>query len=69
MGRSSCFRGDLGALDERYLLAVPSNSGIRDIDSEPPAYGGRGQPPKQPFGRVDRWCEALSETAWTKIDS
>jgi SRSO17 transposase len=46
MGRSSRFRSDLRALDEQYLLAVPSNTGIRDLDSPPPAYGGRGQPPK-----------------------
>jgi len=68
MGRPSGFRRDLRGLDEQYLLAVPSNSGIRDIENEPPAYGGRGQPPKQPFVRVDRWCGTLSDTAWTKVD-
>src|SRR5271156_5516227 len=30
MGRSSKFRGDLRALTERYLLAVPSNTLMRD---------------------------------------
>jgi len=68
MGRSSGFRRDLRVLDEQYLLAVPSNSGIRDIESEPPSYGGRGQPPKRPFERVDRWCGTSSDTAWTKVD-
>jgi len=68
MGRSSGFRRDLRALDEQYLLAVPSNSKVRDIESKPPAYGGRGQPPKQPFQRVDRWCNSLSEDAWVRID-
>jgi SRSO17 transposase len=68
MGRSSGFRGDLRALGEQYLLAVPSNTGIRDLESNPPAYGGRGQPPKQPFQRVDRWRDALNNAAWTKID-
>jgi SRSO17 transposase len=68
MGRSSGFRRDLRALGEQYILAVPSNTGIRDIESQPPAYGGRGQPPKQPFQRVDRWRDALSNAAWTKID-
>jgi len=68
MGRSSGFRRDLRALGEQYLLAVPSNTGIRDIESKPPAYGGRGQPPKQPFQRVDRWLNILNETMWTKID-
>ncbi len=68
MGRSSRFRRDLRALGEQYLLAVPSNTSIRDLDRKPPAYGGRGQPPKQPFQRVDRWLKVLSDTAWTKID-
>ena len=45
MGRSSRFRRALRALDERYLLAVPSETGIRDLDSEPAAYSGRGRPP------------------------
>lgn len=68
MGRSSGFRRDLRALSEQYLLAVPSNTGIRDLESKPPAYGGRGQPAKQPFQRVDRWLNGLDETMWTKID-
>jgi SRSO17 transposase len=68
MGRSSGFRRDLRALEERYLLAVPSNTGIRDLDSPPPAYGGRGQPPKQPFQRVDRWRDTVAAMAWTKVE-
>ena len=68
MGRSSRFRKDLRTLDERYLLAVPSNTGVRDLDSPPPAYSGRGQPPKQPFQRADRWRDSLSQDAWTKVD-
>ncbi len=68
MGRSSGFRRDLRALKERYLLAVPSNTGIRDLDSPPPTYGGRGQPPKQPFQRVDRWRDTVNARAWTKVE-
>jgi SRSO17 transposase len=68
MGRSSRFRRDLRVLGERYLLAVPSNTGIRDLDSAPAAYGGRGQPPKQPFQRMDRWRDSLGDDAWTKVD-
>jgi SRSO17 transposase len=68
MGRSSRFRRDLRALGEQYLLAVPSNTGIRDLDSPPPVYGGRGQPPKQPFGRVDIWRGSLGDDAWRRIN-
>jgi SRSO17 transposase len=68
MGRSSGFRQDLRSLEERYLLTVPSNTGIRDLESKPPVYGGRGQPPKQPFRQVDIWRQTLSTAAWTKVD-
>jgi len=68
MGRSSAFRRDLRALDQRYLLAVPSNTLVRDLDAEPPPYGGRGRHPQVPFTRVDRWCAALPRRAWMAVD-
>ena len=68
MGRSSRFRRDLRALDERYLLDVPSNTNIRDMEVEPPAYSGRGRLPKQPFQRVDTWCDSLNKDTWTRIN-
>ena len=37
MGRPYWFRRRLAALGERYLLAVPSNTAIRDLEVEPPA--------------------------------
>jgi len=68
MGRSSKFRGNLRALNERYLLAVPSNTLIRDCEVEPPPYSGRGQPPKVPYQRVDGWLAALPASAWEAIE-
>lgn len=68
MGRPSKFRSDLRELHERYLLAVPSNTLIRDCEIEPPTYSGRGQPPKVPFTRVDRWTAALPANAWQTIE-
>jgi SRSO17 transposase len=68
MGRSSAFRRDLRGLGEQYLLAVPSNTLVRDLEAEPPEYGGRGPRPQVPFMRVDHWREALPEGAWTTID-
>ncbi len=68
MGRSSAFRRDLRTLGEQYLLAVPSNTLVRDLDAPPPEYSGRGPHPQVPFKRVDRWREALPESAWTTID-
>lgn len=67
MGRSSAFRRDLRALGERYLLAVPSNTLVRDLDATPPEYRGRGRRPQVPYVRVDRWCQALPASAWTTI--
>jgi SRSO17 transposase len=67
-GRSSGFRRDLRARNERYLLAVPSNTLVRDLDAEPPPYSGRGPRPKPPFVRVDRMCAALAKSAWTTIE-
>jgi SRSO17 transposase len=68
MGRSSWFREELRALNECYLLAVPSTTLIRDAEAEPPPYGGHGRHPKVPFTRVDRWCAALPESAWETIE-
>ncbi len=68
MGRSSRFRRDLRALDEQYLLDIPSNTNIRDLEVEPPVYSGRGRFPKQPFQRVDAWSNSLNKSAWTRIN-
>lgn len=53
MGRPSWFRRRLDALGERYLLAVPSNTQIRDLQAEPPPYSGRGRQPKRPWTGVE----------------
>ena len=68
MGRPYWFRRRLEQLAERYLLAVPSTTLIRDQESDPPAYRGRGRRPKRPWQRVDQWSAALSAEAWTTID-
>jgi SRSO17 transposase len=68
MGRPASFRLALRQRDQRYLLAVPSNTLVRDLDVPPPEYSGRGPRPKSPWTRVDRWCAALPKARWTKID-
>ena len=68
MGRPGHFRRELQQLGEQYLLAIPSNSTIRDLTAAPPAYGGRGRRPKPPVMAVRDWCTALPEDAWTTID-
>jgi SRSO17 transposase len=68
MGKVPEFRGELAARHERYLLAVPSNTLVRDLEAEPPDYSGRGRHPKSPWQRADKWCGALAQEAWTTID-
>jgi SRSO17 transposase len=68
MGRPSGFRQELRDANERYLLGVPSNLLIRDIEVAPPEYSGRGPHPKVPFARLERWCGALPKDAWTRIE-
>ena len=68
MGRPASFRRKLNGLTQRYLLAVPSNTLIRDRDAPPPEYSGRGRRPKNPFSQVNRWRAALPAGAWTRIE-
>jgi SRSO17 transposase len=67
MGRPTWFRKELARRKERYLLAVPSNTSVRDLEAEPPPYGGHGRHPKVPFQGVRAWCETLPAEAWNRL--
>jgi SRSO17 transposase len=67
MGQNASFRSDLNERGEQYLLAVPRNTLIRDLEAPPPEYRGRGAVPKLRFQRVDQWRDALAQDAWTRI--
>jgi SRSO17 transposase len=68
MGRSSWFRQQLQSRGECYLLAVPSNTSVRDLAAPDPPYPGCGRPSLPPFGRADRWSAAVPEGAWQTIE-
>ena len=68
MGRPSWFRRRLAALGERYLLAVPSNTALRDLETEPPESSGRGRPGQRPWHSVETWSQSLGEESWQRID-
>lgn len=68
MGRCTRFRRDLQGRGERYLLAVPCNTLVRDLDASPPPYGGRGPRPQASFTRADQWAAAQPANAWTTIE-
>src|SRR5262245_46105260 len=68
MGRSRWFRPQLRQRQERYLLAVPSNTAIRDLAAAPPPKPARGPRPQVPFAGVQRWCAALPGAAWSPVE-
>jgi len=68
MGRPYWFRRRLAGLGEQYLLAVPSNTAIRDLETAPPAPSGRGRRPQRPWQAVAAWSQALDDQAWDRID-
>lgn len=67
MGRTTHFRRDLNDRNERYLLAVPSNTTIRDLEATPPPYGGHGVAPKVPFVQAHQWLDEVDDDQWTRI--
>jgi SRSO17 transposase len=68
MGRPYWFRRRLDRLGERYLLAVPGNTLIRDLETAPPPYSGRGRRPQRPWQGIELWRTSLPAEAWTTID-
>ena len=68
MGRPYWFRRRLAALGERYVLAVPANTSMRDLEGEPPEYSGRGRRPKRPWQHVEAWSQSLDDEAWHRLD-
>jgi SRSO17 transposase len=68
MGRSSWFRQQLRRRGERYLLAVPSNTLVRDLAPPDPPRSGQGRRKRTPFVRVDAWRAALSEHDWETVE-
>ena len=68
MGRPMSFRRAVHGRNQRYLLGVPANTWVRDREAPPPAYSGHGRRPQVPFARLDHWCAAVPEGAWTRVE-
>jgi SRSO17 transposase len=68
-GRASEFRTVLRARHERYVLDVPCNTKVRDLDGRrPPRKKGRRSRKRQvPFRRVDTWAAQLPLERWTRM--
>lgn len=62
LGRHAGFRGELRKRGERYVLDVPCNTTMRDLEVALPAYAGRGRRPKAPWQSVTQWRQSLPRT-------
>jgi SRSO17 transposase len=67
LGRHTRFRQQLRERGERYVLGVPCNTTIRDLEAPWPVYQGRGRPPKPPWQSVTVWRHALDPAAWAHL--
>jgi len=68
MGRSTRFRLWLREHGERYVLAVPSNTSMRDVEAAVPVWSGHGAKPKAPWTAVSHWLEHVPDAAWAQIE-
>jgi hypothetical protein len=68
LGRPAEFRRELRRRNEQYLLAVPCNTKVADLESDPPQYTGHGRRPVRPSVRVDKWVSEQPSSLWKEID-
>src|SRR6516165_8321709 len=68
LGRSSAFRQQLRLRHERYLLAVPCNTSVRDLTATTPPSARGGRRRRVPFGSVQQWCAVLPASAWETVE-
>jgi len=67
-GRPAHFRAWLRRQGERYVLDVPRNTVVRDLECRPPRRrAGYGRPRAVPFRRVDAWASEQPEGRWTRL--
>ena len=69
LGRSAEFRALLRERSERYVLDVPCNTLVRDLDIPRPTrrQGQRGRHPEVRFTRADAWAAGLAANRWTRL--
>jgi SRSO17 transposase len=71
LGRCSEFRAQLRSRGERYVLDIPCNTRIRDLDAPPPQRkktDGRRGKRKLPFVRVEKWVAEQPADAWQTVE-
>jgi len=68
-GRAAEFRAQLRSRGERYLLDVPCDTLVRDLESPRPPRRrrGAGRKKERPFRRVDAWLQRQPPTRWERF--
>jgi SRSO17 transposase len=68
-GRASAFRARLRQRRLRYVLDVPCNTLVRDLEETlPPRQRASGRAPKPPFRRVDEWAARQPPSSWQRLE-
>jgi SRSO17 transposase len=69
LGRPAAFRSWLRRHDERYILDVPCNTSIRDLECRRPRRrrAGQGRRRETPFRRADAWAARQPVQRWTRL--
>lgn len=69
LGRSAEFRADLRARSEWYVLDVPCNTQIRDLERRRPPRrkAGVGRKCEVPFVRADAWAARQNASRWVRL--
>src|SRR3954469_2430011 len=69
MGRPAQFRSWLRRHGERYVLDVPCNTNVRDLECRRPPrrHAGRGRKREVPFCRADAWAARQPDSRWTRL--
>ena len=68
-GRVDEFRATLRQRKERYILDIPCNTLVRDLERRRPRrrQAGRGRKREVPFVRADVWAASQPESRWTRL--
>jgi SRSO17 transposase len=69
-GRCTEFREALRERDERYVLDVPCNTLVRDLEGRRPRrkHAGKGRKREVPFVRADQWAAAQPAGRWQRFE-
>ncbi len=69
LGRAAEFRAALRQRTERYVLDVPCNTTVRDLERRRPPRkkAGVGRRREVPFVRADAWAARQPESRWERI--